>query len=1220
MKDSAIRERILGDITTSFVVEAGAGTGKTTALVGRMVTLLRAGVATTQSLVALTFTERAAAEMKLRLSVLLERERQRLAPENVEYDRLDVALKNFEAIEIGTIHGFCASVLRRFPREAALDPLFSVATESEQKAAYNAVFERWFQQQLALPSAGVARVLRKRSAARFGSQDGSSPRQLLWDAGRKLLDVRDFTAAFERPVYAREPALDAIMVTYAAFAALAPRAVEPEHYFSESIRYLASFHDEIHRIEDTRGERDYDAIEECLRRAVSGPRKNVWQYKGWTARFCDGLTTRDVAQQRDALLVAIKQLLRIADADLAACLQQELGPLVLSYVSELSRSGKLDFLDLLLRTKTLFLEHVDVRTHVQDMYTHVLVDEGQDLDPLQVEIVLSVISEAPKPGRSFLVGDPKQSIYRFRRAEIALYESVKRRLLTFGAELLHLSTNFRSSPDICEFANSAFSSAMKPGAGQASYVRIEAARAAPGSSSEATLGVPRLSIVGLPIPEPYSPQTGRISNYFISTSFPEAVGAFVAWLLEESGVLVTGPDGREVPVLARHVCLLFRRLSAFGDDVASPYVRALESRRIPHALLGGKGFYGREEVVALASALAAVEWPDDELSVYATLRGPLFGFTDEALLVLRERTSSSLNPLRTVAAEHCTELTAPVASALALLGDLHCRRNARPVGETLAELLLATRAHATFALWPSGDQALANVFQVVDEARTQDLRGMGSFRAFVVQMQHERERGAHGEGAVVEESTDGVRLMTVHKAKGLEFPVVILVDPACSAIAETASRYVDAARNLCAVPLAYAAPLELSLNEAAVLSADRDESVRIAYVAATRARDLLVVPVLGDGRLEDSWLRALGIAAYPSKASMHAPAEIPGVAFLGRETVLSRPAKAKVDTAQSLRPGLHRPEVGAHTVAIWDPSALKLQSVERVGLRQQSILAPDPGGVHVRAGAEAFSDWRTAQRTTLAAGARPNYQVVTMTALGRELALFEAESLVSASAISSSAAMTGGASVLATRALLERIQPYRNAEIESLREASESHALPSGLRRPGGARFGTLVHQVLAAVDEQCSTNASVTEAAEVAVPVADPGAQGGAAATASALAKWFGRSLGATLEECQAAAQVVGCFLRSPHARCSDARVPPERFFEHPVTLNLDDGRVAEGAVDLVYRAPDSSWVLVDFKTDAPPNRGELVRPEYALQMALYACAIHEATGLRVQSRMVFL
>jgi ATP-dependent exoDNAse (exonuclease V) beta subunit len=1147
-----------------------------------MVALLTEGRATLTSLVALTFTEKAAAEMKLRLRTEVERARVAAPKGSNEHARLERALAEFEVAEIGTIHGFATNVLRRYPMEAGLDPLFGVADEAEQIRLYRSAFEVWFQAELSAPHTGVARVLRRKAPGKFGGGDSLGARGVLFDAGLRLVGLRDFPGAWSRPHYDREPELDAIMTRYEALAALATTAVEPEHYFSESIRYIASFADDVLRLEEVGGRRDYDAIEEVLRRAISGPRKKVWQYKGWNQRFGGGKTTRDVAALRDALYQEIRRVLRLADAELAALLQQDLQPLVARYVGLLRRAGKVDFLDLLVAARDL-LGRSDVSAHLGAKYTHVLIDEFQDTDPTQVDLLQRLLGDAVGGGRLFLVGDPKQSIYRFRRADVALYQDVKASLAARGVEVLTLSANFRATAALCDAANEAFREEMAASHVQATYVPMRALRAdGP------------LPLVALPVPAPYSPQTGKVSSYYVGQSLPDAVAAFVEWLTTKSGMTTVGVDGAEVPVEARHVCLLFRRFASFGEDVARPYARALEARRIPHVLLGGRGFYAREEVSCLLTALTAVEWPDDELSVYATLRGPFFALSDEALFLYREA-GRSLHPLHpSLAAAREAESAnapehAPVERALRLLARLHRRRHRRGIAETMIDVLEQTRAHAAVAFWPSGEQALANLLRFVEQARVYERHGTTSFRAFLEHIHEERDRGGVSDAPVVEESSDGVRLMTVHKAKGLEFPVVILVDPSCPEASEHASRYIDPSRGICAVPLAGAAPLELTQHEADVLEADRAEAIRLAYVAATRARDMLVIPIVGDGPLQDGWLRSLNRVVYPQPGVVASPLPLLGTLGVGADTVAARPTKAKADPAYAVRSGLYRREGAAHAVAVWDLGALTLGAEEGVGLRQQRVLAADAGETQVRRGQDEHARWLTNRVEVRAAAGRASLRSMTMTAAAAHLASVPEDALDAE-----------------LRRLAKDVTPWLEGLTKvGLVGEGTARATSSNLAH-GGARLGTLVHEVLAAL-------ARIEDAAR---------------AESNQQTRWidfFARTLGATREERDVALTLVRAALAGDVLRAAFAS--PVRHHELPLVLRCDGGLLLEGTLDLAYAEPEG-LVVVDFKTDRgmsvgpsrPRSGGTVGTRAYELQTALYAMALERVLKRPTRACLLYL
>jgi ATP-dependent helicase/nuclease subunit A len=941
ISDADARERIRTSLDESLIVEASAGTGKTTELVKRLVEVLASGRAAIERIAAVTFTNKAAGEMKLRLREELDTQRQ--VAEGSRREALEKALEHLEEASIGTIHSFCAQILRERPVEAGVDPGFEELTEQEAARLYRKAFRAWLEKRLDEDSPGLRRAF-ARLSWRDGWEDSSAIDQLQ-RAGWKLVEWRDYPARWRRDPFARESEIDTLarMTRDLAASSSRPRRVTDDLYRGlEPARALAAWMEQAEAL----GGRDYDALEGRLlklgRDLKGSRRKGSGEYGGGVAR-------EDLLAQREELIRWIDEFRVRADADLAAMLRAEMQGLLEEYEERKRRQGKLDFVDLLCRVRDLLRDQADVRIYLQNHFTHLFVDEFQDTDPLQVEILMLLGGNDPG-GKLFLVGDPKQSIYKFRRADLVLYRQVREQLQERGVGFVTLTKSYRSVPNIQHFVNAAFETEMTGSVedGHAGWAALERDR-------EEIAGRP--SVIVLPVPRPYKM---RLAKEALALSLPEAIAAFIAWMVRESG---WGIGERDIAVL-------FRKRNYGKIDLTREVVRALEARGVPHLLAGSKSFHRREEVETLRAALTAIEWPDDELNVFATLKGSLFAIPDEALLLYRQA-RGRLYPLN-----QTFSVFPEIDEALELLAKLHRGRNYRPFAATVNELLEATRAHAGFLLRPGGQQILANVARVAELARTFEMTGGISFRGFVEELaaQADKEEAA-AEAPVLEEDSDGIRLMTVHSAKGLEFKVVILADPMTGLARREPEQFVDGDRKLCATELLGCAPWELREHAFEEARRERAEGVRVAYVAATRARDLLVVPAVGDEPFpQEGWLSPLHKAIYPTRANWRRSRSAAGCPEFGASSVLSRPMDYDRMQEGSVRPGLIQPEAGSHEVVWWDPSKLKLGEEQNQTLWQDEVLAQtlkEDGGASLAA----YRAWREDRERVLREGARPEVEV-----------------------------------------------------------------------------------------------------------------------------------------------------------------------------------------------------------------------------------------------------
>jgi len=1142
--DQKERDTIRTALDRTLIVEAAAGTGKTSELVNRMIAVIASGRSRISQMVGVTFTEKAAGELKLRLRAELEKARY-AEKDQTTHKYLEEALAHLEEAHLSTIHSFCTDLLRERPVEAVIDPQFQLLNETQSLRLYRDVFRSWFERKLECLPEGTRRFLRRKAKG--------GPSQALMSAGWELSKWRDFAAAWSRPNFDRNSAIDQIVEKLHSLAEMTYDPLDRSNNLFRDTAGGRAVSDALRTAERVRS-RDYDAIEATLvSLATAKQYKSFREPRKGRPKYSENIKRDDILGLHGELISAIDDFAKNSGADLAALLQIELRETVAIYQEQKNRSGYLDFLDLLIKARDLLATSSSVRAHFQSRFTHLFVDEFQDTDPLQAEIMLLLSADdinatdwknlKTVPGKLFIVGDPKQAIYRFRRADVGTYENVKRLLIKNGAEILQLTTNFRSVPSIQAMINGAFRPHMDGNSEnlQAEYVALSPFR-------EESAAQP--SIVALPVPRPYKQM---FSMEAVQASLPDAIAAFVSWLVKESGWTIPNPDNPDepIPLQPNHICLLFRRFVSFDEDIARPYIRALEARNLPHLLVGGRSFHDREEIQIIRAALTAIEWPDDELSVFATLKGSLFAIRDDLLLEYRSLVGS-FHPFRVPEDPLEGELE-EVIKGLRVLQELHRNRNYRPVAETLAILLKETRAHLAFALRPSGEQVLANVLHVSELARKYEVSGGLSFRGFVEELRAGADAAETGEAPIFEEGSEGVRMLSVHKAKGLEFPVVILADITAKICSPHPSRHIDPATSLCAVPLAGCLPLELLTHGDRELARDRCEGIRLSYVAATRARELLVIPTIGDdprqtwSSVADWWVRPLYDAVYPEFDKRQKVEKAPASPEFGRDSVLTRPPDLMADEKDNVWPGQHRfydpqNERETYRVVWWDPRALALGIPQPFGIRQEELLKESSDPTILLKDLENYDRWVTRWNNV------------------RDLAAKESVKFCRATAQA-------------------RLESYPS-ELECAVKVIE---LQRDADRPTGARFGALVHAILAAVP----LDAGPAQIQDVTT--------------------MYVRVLGADAIEEAAAITAVQRVLSHPEiGRAREAALEGRCRRETPVTITLVDGSVVEGVLDLAFAHKDT-WTVLDFKTDIALEK-EL--EHYKRQVSLYSAAVSRATG----------
>jgi ATP-dependent exoDNAse (exonuclease V) beta subunit len=740
LRDQAARRRITADLNANLAVEAGAGTGKTTVLVDRVANVLASGEATVDELAVITFTEKAAAELSTRVRDALEQRARHALGE--ERERILTAARDLYRCHIETIHSFATSLLRERPVEAPIDPLFEVVDGLAGSLAFDAAYEAFQDELLSSRSPVLDRALRRglgldelREACDLVHQYRylrplKIPAHAHGELAGHMREFRRIAEQLRALLVACDPGED--------------RAVEIVEGIVAWVARLDTLPSEA--------EREF----QLLYRPAAPLNRVLGSKAHWGAQGKDEL--RALQDDYEAALKTARDGLR---TDALLGLLPEVQRFVDEYERQRRKAGEADFDDLLSWARDLLRHDQPARDYFRRRYKVVLIDEFQDTDPVQTELALLLTSDQqpdrdwrglrPAPGRLTVVGDPKQSIYRFRRADIAVYDQVRTHALADGHA--QITTNFRSNPRMLAALNHVFD-----------RVLVQQPSVQPGN---VTLD-----------PPPQTPDAKRAPVVLIEG---EVEGSAEEQRKREAqaiaGMLHAAyREGWEVRDRRRDD--QWRRCTWRDMAILMPartgiefYEHALAEAAIPYRHEGARDFYQRQEVRDLIWVLAAIDDPTDRLALIGALRSSAFAIDDEAVVRHRAQAGSLSYRSRTEGP------VAVVNEALAELRELHRVRAGFSLAETVRRVVERTRL-VEFALTrPDGEQGAANLLAIVDQARLFAAAGGGGLRPFIRHLRGSMEQAEiEIEATVAEETDDVVRIMTVHGAKGLEYPIVALAN------------------------------------------------------------------------------------------------------------------------------------------------------------------------------------------------------------------------------------------------------------------------------------------------------------------------------------------------------------------------------------------------------------------------------------------------------------
>ncbi|MGE0454005.1 MAG: UvrD-helicase domain-containing protein [Vicinamibacteria bacterium] len=852
--DQSVRDRVVTDFDTTFLLEAGAGTGKTTVLIGRIVALIKSGRATIDRLAAITFTDPAAGELKLRLRDELEAAAAKQDGKDTkqareEHERLKAAAASLDRAMVSTIHSFALAILKERPFEAGLDPEFRVAADVRGQRSFDEAWADWIDARL---TTGDPAFL---DAFHLGTSLDD-----LREAARSVVAERDVLGKKGPEGTQQDPHK------------LRARLTESARRLSQLESHCIDENDgAFANIQATKGAADRARrAEGAALRSLLLSMKITWNkgaQKGWNDKEALKAVKDELKALRDE-----KEAFEIAaQQQVALNLRNRLADFLDFFTERQRRDALVDFQGLLLEARNVLANDTAVRRYFQARFDALLIDEFQDTDPLQVEIAFFLAEDpetepasswteaTPKPGKLFLVGDPKQSIYRFRRADLGIYQRAKDCIQKTGGEVLRLTSNFRTVPSILSFVNARFDRIFRTDEAndpEPTHLRPERSEVAPDGARVISLPVPRELIDKEEKPD---------SVDTVRPLLAAAIAGFVHEITETRPWSVRDGD-RIRPARPGDIGLLVRNLTGVEH-----LETALRARKIGYRLVGGKAYHQRGEVAALRAVLTAIDNAAHRLALVQALRSPFFGLSDHdlAAFVARGGTLNFNAPLPEKTQD------GPVAQALEILKKLHRARRIEPPSAVVRALFEATRALPGFLLGKDGIQAVANVWKIAELAQSYEAAGPATLRGFVRFLEdQQKDAREEGDSPVGDEAGQNVEILTVHKAKGLEYPIVVLADILATTKVKDKT-FIDHGTGEGWLKIGRLEPPGFADQKAVERTKAEAEERRLLYVALTRARDHLILPTLPldhDKTWKSSWALPALIAVLapdPKDVTLH---------------------------------------------------------------------------------------------------------------------------------------------------------------------------------------------------------------------------------------------------------------------------------------------------------------------------------------------------------------
>lgn len=861
LSDAAERLRALQDHDTTLLVEAAAGTGKTALIAGRVTMMLTQGVEP-RHVAALSYNEFAASELSERIGGYVQTLLAGKTPDplkvalpngmtSAQRSYLEEANAKLDQLTSCTIHAFCQTLLTAYAIDATIDPGARILDAQAQEAVLDYVFDAWLERRLSSGAGedpinylaahdprGVARTLRRIAKLRLEFRNAKAPEPTL--GLRPDQGFADAVAAL------RQWSVDA-----AADNEIEATVVELEQLAACFVDLFAPQTPDFERLWQGAHPPAFDRImRKPPAKQTERKKKKDWNRnlkapaleKAWKGEGAGKAALKQAFKDRYARCAThYQQLMGHVAAWLMWRLSNELDDLIEDYKAYKRRSALLDFDDLLYFARDLVRENEAARRSIAERFRHILVDEFQDTDPIQAELFFRLAAHEAvedwtkgqlRPGALFAVGDPKQAIYAFRGADVSTYDRAYAAIAAQGENgILNIRANFRSRPPIIDHVNACFDGPLSVDE-QPGYVALDA------TLPEAGHNHPHAARLTINAPQGSDAKTLRECE---ANAVAELCARLIGQYPVKDGVLAAGGIALLAPT---HTDLKI-------------YETALARLKLPFVSQAGKGLFERQETQDLLALTRTLADPTDTLAFGALMRGPLVGLSEEELLditaVLPELEFGARFSLFTDASlvDH------PVAAdTLETLQDLQRRARDTTPFLILSEAIERLNVRPKLALRGGGRDARswANIEVVLERARPFAISGIAKFAAA---LQRDWASGDNIAEGRLDADAGAIQIVTMHSAKGLEWPVVIPINSTTRvwtpreyvhrADTNTLHWIIDDVRD---------PELAAALDNAA--SNKRQENTRLWYVACTRACELLVVPEFTEADV-NSYARIVGL-------------------------------------------------------------------------------------------------------------------------------------------------------------------------------------------------------------------------------------------------------------------------------------------------------------------------------------------------------------------------